>query len=185
MWASFIKKVKMDNLNEGKIVERSTEVFFLGIFCVASIFLLSQLGEQCRFSREGKLFSQPAFWPAVGVMGMFIFSAIHILFSRRKIVFVNVLTELSVWLSAVEFLVWFMAYVFLVPVLGYLISTLLFMSLLALRMGYRGIISLLTAAMMGFIIVFFFKTILSVKIPGGLIYEFLPGVIRNFMIINF
>ena len=30
-----------------------------------------------------------------------------------------------------------------------------------------------------------FKSMLSVKIPGGEIYEYLPAALRNFMILNF
>jgi hypothetical protein len=34
-------------------------------------------------------------------------------------------------------------------------------------------------------IVLVFKTFLEVKIPGGIIYEFLPSTLRSFMILNF
>tara|TARA_Y100000739_G_scaffold164611_1_gene142639 strand:+ start:1186 stop:1422 length:237 start_codon:yes stop_codon:yes gene_type:complete len=78
-----------------------------------------------------------------------------------------------------------MVYVFFVPLLGYLISTILFTTLLAFRMGYRNSKILFFAFSLGVSIVVIFKTVLSVKIPGGLLYEFLPGVFRNFMIVNF
>jgi len=41
------------------------------------------------------------------------------------------------------------------------------------------------AAGIGFCIVVIFKSFLEVKIPGGVIYEFLPNVLRNFFILNF
>lgn len=78
-----------------------------------------------------------------------------------------------------------MMYVAMVPVLGYLASTIIFTVLLALRQGYRGIRNLCAAALLGLAIVLVFKTGLSVKIPGGAVYEYLPSSLRSFMIINF
>ena len=72
-----------------------------------------------------------------------------------------------------------------VPLLGYLLSTVLFTVLMAFRQGYLSTRYLVAAALMGLAIVLVFKTGLSVKIPGGAIYEYLPGGLRNFMILNF
>ena len=41
------------------------------------------------------------------------------------------------------------------------------------------------AAFTGLGIVLVFKAALSVKIPGGAIYEYLPDTLRNFLIVNF
>lgn len=78
-----------------------------------------------------------------------------------------------------------MAYVAVVPVLGYLATTIAFTTSLAFRQGYRGVKSLGAAALLGLTIVLVFKTGLSVKIPGGAVYEHLHGPLRNFMIVNF
>ena len=59
------------------------------------------------------------------------------------------------------------------------------MTALAFRAGYRGPRMLCAAALTGLSIVLIFKTTLSVKIPGGAIYEYLPDIFRNFMIVNF
>ena len=37
----------------------------------------------------------------------------------------------------------------------------------------------------GIATVVIFKSLLGVKIPGGLVYEYLPGTIRNVMIVRF
>ena len=92
-------------------------------------------------------------------------------------------TEAIIWARSLEYLVWFMVYVWLVPIVGYLPVTLIFAPLLAFRLGYRSKQMLLLAAAMGFLIVVFFKAGLSVKIPGGMAYEYLPDAIRNFMIV--
>ena len=175
----------MKNLKNQKVRLISAELIFVGMFSLASIFLASQLGEQTKFSSSGKLFSQPAFWPAIGVLGMSIFSIFHIVLNLHRISSSNPAKEIMNWVRSLEFLGWFMVYVFFVPLLGYLISTILFTTLLAFRMGYRKSKILFFAFSMGVSIVVIFKTILSVKIPGGLLYEFLPGIFRNFMIVNF
>jgi hypothetical protein len=44
---------------------------------------------------------------------------------------------------------------------------------------------LLSSVLIALSIVLVFKTFLEVKIPGGIIYEYLPDTLRNFMILNF
>ena len=41
----------------------------------------------------------------------------------------------------------------------------------------------MAAAGVGLFTVVLFKSLLQVKIPGGAVYEFLPGALRNFMIL--
>ena len=87
--------------------------------------------------------------------------------------------------KAIEFAGWFLVYVLVVPTIGYLLATLLFCLLLTWRLGYRSKSRLVAAALTGLAVVLVFKSMLSVKIPGGEIYEFLPAALRNFMILNF
>lgn len=143
-----------------------------------------QLGTETRFSAKGKLFAQPRFWPAVGVIGMTVFGALSVaVYWRDK--WSGTASEVLLWLRAFEYLIWFMVYVWLVPVIGYLPATLLFTVLLSLRQGYRTNRQIIIAAATGLGIVLIFKTALAVKIPGGEIYELLPAALRNFMIVNF
>ena len=53
-------------------------LLFAVLFLALSVFLVSQLGEQAKFSSKGKLFAQPAFWPGVGVVGMAFFSCLNL-----------------------------------------------------------------------------------------------------------
>lgn len=92
--------------------------------------------------------------------------------------------EAKVWLSALEWAAWFLAYVVLVPVLGYLPMTLIFAPLLTWRMGYRSRRILWASVIFGVIVVLVFKAFLQVKIPGAVVYEYLPGALRNFFILN-
>nr|WP_323777885.1 tripartite tricarboxylate transporter TctB family protein [Amylibacter sp.] len=161
------------------------EILFVGLFFAAALFLLTQLGEQAKFSAKGKLFAQPAFWPAVGVIGMVVFTGLHLLTTLRHRAKSGLGAEVAIWLRAFEYVGWFMIYVIAVPRIGYLPCTIVFTVLLALRMGYRKPATLFYAGVSGLAIVVIFKTILGVKIPGGAIYEHLPDGMRSFMILNF
>lgn len=162
--------------------QRAGGLIFASAFVAFAVFLLSQLGSEAKFSATGSLFKQPAFWPAVGVLGMTAFGALHWLgeWTRRTR---GSWTESLNWLRALEYLVWFMAYVKLVPLSGYLPTTIAFTLLLALRSGYRDRKTLLLAAAVGLAIVVIFKTLLAVKIPGAAVYEYLPDALRNLMIV--
>lgn len=161
------------------------EILFIGLFFAVSVVLLTQLGDQAKFSAKGKLFAQPAFWPAVAIIGMVAFTGLHLLTKLRHRAKSGLKAELAIWLRAFEYVGWFMIYVIAVPRVGYLPCTVLFTVLLALRMGYRKPSTLFYAGVSGLAIVVIFKTILGVKIPGGALYEYLPDGIRSFMILNF
>ena len=163
---------------------RPGEILFVAAFFIFSAFLLSQLGDQAKFSSRGKFFAQPAVWPGISVFGMTFFAGLHLL-TRFKHRVGGAGAEVSTWLRAVEFVVWFMAYVYAVPIVGYLPCTIVFTVLLALRMGYRKLSTLGWAALSGGAIVVVFKTLLQVKIPGAALYEHLPDGLRNIMIVYF
>jgi len=135
------------------------QLIFALLFLSLSILLLSQLGDQTKWIKKAKFAAQPVLQVD--------------------------LQEAKRWLQVIEYCVWFIAYVWVVPNLGYLISTVIFLPALAYRAGYRNQKMITYAAGIGFCIVVIFKSFLEVKIPGGIIYEFLPNVLRNFFILNF
>jgi len=163
-------------------------VLFAIIFALFSLWLVLQLGTETKFSASGKLFAQPRFWPAVGVGGMLLFGVLHLVNTYRNRIggsLSSSLRESVVWVRALEYPAWFMLYVYSVPKIGYLPATVIFTILLCLRAGYRKPKHYALAVAMGFGVVLVFKAGLSVKIPGGEVYEYLPDALRNFMIINF
>ena len=93
--------------------------------------------------------------------------------------------EARKWAFVGEYVLWFMAYVVAVPILGYLPVTLIFVPLLAWRMGYRSRKMMAISIGFAIVVVVLFKSFLSVKIPGGMIYEYLPTAARSFFILNF
>ena len=59
------------------------------------------------------------------------------------------------------------------------------MALIVLRLGYRSRAMMWISLGFGGAVVVLFKGLLSVRIPGGAIYEYLPGALRSFFILNF
>lgn len=163
---------------------RGGQLVFALVFVLFSAFLLFMLDSETRFTSGKQLFSQPRFWPGAAVAGMVLFGIGH-LFTRVRQRRDDNLSEVFLWFRSLEYLLWFMAYVYLVPVIGYLFATIIFMFLLTYRLGYRSKKMLLLASLVGFIVVLVFKAGLSVSIPGGAMYEYLPGALRSFMITHF
>ena len=164
---------------------RRGDLVFAIIFLVFSAYLLSQLGEQVKWTKNGKLLAQPGFWPAVSLTGMTLFALLHLMGSALSPRIYGRLKEIGLWLRSLEYAAWFLVYVWLVPIVGYLPMTLILMPLLAFRVGYRSKKMLLVAVLIGLIIVVVFKSVLEVKIPGAALYEYLPDFMRSFMLSNF
>ena len=162
---------------------RGQFAFALGFLAVSALLLLF-IGDQTAWVNKTKFAAQPRFWPAVGLLLMVGMVGLHLWkmpwrgFSRFDRV------ELKRWLTVFEYAGWFMVYVLVVPVLGYLPTTLIFVPALAWRMGYRSRRMMIICVAFSFAVVIIFKSFLSVKIPGGMIYEYLPGALRSFAILN-
>ncbi|MBX2868155.1 MAG: tripartite tricarboxylate transporter TctB family protein [Acidiferrobacterales bacterium] len=162
---------------------RPGDLVFAGFFFAFAVFLVSQLGSETKWIKGTKVFAQPTFWPAVSLLGMALFSACHFFGSLLSSKQDGRLVEVRFWARSIEFACWFMVYVWIVPIVGYLPGTILFTNLLAVRVGYREKKVFVAATILSITIVILFKALLSVKIPGGLWYEYLPDSIRNFMLL--
>ena len=53
------------------------QILFAALFLICALVLLAGIEEQTKWLRKKALFSQPRFWPAVGVGGMVLFTALH------------------------------------------------------------------------------------------------------------
>lgn len=168
-----------------KRYRRPGDIVFAWIFLIVSIFLLFQLFDQTAYKNGGKLFAQPRFWPAVSLLGMLCFAALHLIGSACSDRIEGRWREVLSWFWAVEYAVWFMVYAAVVPYSGYLLTTLLFTVLLALRAGYRSARLLWSAVGSGLVVVLLFKTLLKVNLPAGRLYEVLPDGLRQFMLTYF
>lgn len=163
---------------------RAEIVFAVVSFLVAG-FLATQWSTQTTWVEGQAWGRQPGLWPLIAIGGMLVFGIgelVACILRNMRHGGGDVLDELGLWLKAAEYALWFMAYVLITPYLGYLPATLIFTTVLAVRLGYRGFM-LWLAPLTGLGIVVVFKTLLSVRIPGGAIYEYLPGALRNLFIV--
>jgi hypothetical protein len=164
---------------------RAEIIFGLAAFSFA-VFLGSQIGSQAQWAAGKSWLQQPSLFAIVSIVGMVIFGALELFFAWRRNARGrgdSIAGEVGYWLKAIEYILWFMAYVLSVPIIGYLPATLLFCVVLTYRLGYRSGRVLLAAAGTGLATVVIFKSLLSAKIPGGAIYDYLPAAVRNFMIL--
>lgn len=164
---------------------RRGQIVFALLFLGVSLFLLSQIGEQTKWMNKVKFAAQPRLWPAIGLGGMVLFSALHLWKLPRKRMVREDWQEAKIWLVPLEFALWFLIYVWMTPIIGYLLSTILFTQVLVFRMGYRKRSYKIAGLGFAICVVVIFKSFLQVKIPGGAIYEYLPAALRNFLILNF
>jgi len=163
---------------------RRGQVVFAVAFFGLSALLLSMIGDQTRWVPKTQFAAQPRFWPAIGLGVMVVFGGLYLWYLPWRRTQRADWAELRKWGTVIEYALWFMAYVLLVPIIGYLPMTLIFVPALTWRMGYRSRRMLGIAVVFGFIVVVLFKSFLSVRIPGGAIYEYLPGALRSFFILN-
>ncbi len=129
---------------------------------------------------------QPGLWPLIAVVGMLLFGTgelISCVLRNIRNGGGDVRAEVWLWVKAGEYVVWFLAYVLATPWAGYLPATTIFMTLLAWRLGYRGRL-LALAPLIALLVVVVFKSLLSVHIPGGAVYDLLPQALRNFLVIH-
>ncbi len=174
-----------DDLSEDTRRPKRGQLLFALLFLAISVLLLAVLGDQTKWVKGKELFAQPRFWPGIGVAGMVGFTALHLWQLPRRRLLRSDWIEGRVWLSVFEWALWFLAYVFLVPLVGYLPTSLVFAPVLTWRMGYRSAKLLWISALFAVVVVLLFKAFLQVKIPGSALYEYLPGAVRTFFILNF
>jgi len=162
---------------------RRAEVLFGAVAFLVALWLISQIGNQTSWISGRTFVAQPAFWPAISIGGMLFFGGLELGMAWRRRRFRpsdSVFAEISLWFRALEYVGWFMIYVAAVPRVGYLPTTIVFCGVLTWRLGYRGSRIVAAAAAMGVATVIVFKAFLSVRIPAGALYEYLPDTLRNF-----
>ncbi|MGR3760386.1 tripartite tricarboxylate transporter TctB family protein [Roseobacteraceae bacterium NS-SX3] len=162
---------------------RRGQLVFAMAFAAAALLLLALIPQQAAWVAKTRLYAQPRFWPAVAIGGMVLLGGLHLYRLPWRRVSRYDLWETRRWAQVLEYAGWFMGYVLLVPLIGYLPVTLAFVPLLAWRMGYSSRVMLWISAAFAVAVVVLFKGLLSVKIPGSALYEYLPGALRSFFIL--
>jgi hypothetical protein len=161
-------------------------VFGFTLFTLG-VVLLALITEQTKWIKGVALIKQPSFWPGLCLIGLVLFGALHLVSlyrsNRNATDWAAVRAEMIVWLRPCEYAVYFMVYVFGVSILGYLPATLIFCPALAIRAGYRTRRTIIASMVFGLGVVLIFKTFLSIKIPGGALYDTFPDAMRNFFML--
>lgn len=157
------------------------ELLFSFLLLFAALALLAALPWQTAWLNGRGLAAQPRLWPAMSLSGVVLFAGLHAVLRGRLDRTPGRWLEGLTWIRSLEFIGWYMLYVVAIPMIGYLPATVIFCTLLALRVGYRGK-TLLWAALFGLCVVLFFKTAMNVKILGGALYEFAPDNLRYILL---
>ena len=159
-------------------------------------YLLFQFGVldiEGRVTRFGRILKQPWVAPLLCLL-VFVPAAVANLWGsrfvhqwRKRFLLPTAPTyELEQWFRALEFVAYFIGYTMVVPILGYLVSTVLFGLFLTWRLGYRtkrwmGIS--LTASLT---IVIVFRSFLQIKTPINIwLYDQLPPTAKSFLLSYF
>lgn len=164
------------------------EIVFGAVSLLAALVLCGLLPFEVQWLKNKPFTQQPGFSAAISIAGMLAFGVLEFLFAWRRNADgrgESIVAEVRFWIVSLEYAFWFMAYVLILPVLGYLPSTVAFCLLLTWRLGYRSPAVLCAAVLIGIATVLVFKSFLSVKIPGGVLYEYFPASLRNILIVYF
>ena len=174
----------------GKEEYQSGDLVFAMLMLLIVLVLVVSIPFETKWFDGVPLVKQPRLWPTFCLVGMALFGLLYSIQIWRNYKFQlgevqAELNELSSWLRPLEFVFYFVLYVWSVPLVGYLLSTLLFFSLLTIRAGYRTLLMFWVSLATGFGIVVVFKSLLQVKVASGAIYDYLPDGWATFFMIYF
>ena len=102
-------------------------------------------------------------------------------FSRAKTSGAALAGEAWVWLRSAEFFGWYVAYIVLLGLIGYGLSTFLFVACLGLRVGLRQPKWLLAALGATLAMVLLFRLGLEIWVPPADLYDLLPKSVAVFL----
>jgi len=174
----------------GKEEYQAGNLAFAVLMLLIVLVLVISIPFETKWFDGVSLVKQPRLWPTFCLVGMALFGVPYCIQIWRNYKFQlgqvqGELNELSSWSRPLEFVFYFVLYVWSVPLVGYLLSTLLFFSLLTIRAGYRTLLMFWVSLATGFGIVIVFKSLLQVKIASGAIYDYLPDGWATFFMIYF
>ena len=174
----------------GKEEYQAGDLVFAILVLIIGLALIVSIPFETKWFDGIPLVKQPRLWPTFCIVGMTFFAVPYSIQVWRNYKFQlgqvqGELNELSSWLRPLEYVFYFVLYVWSVPLMGYLLSTLLFFLLLTIRAGYRSFLMFWVSLVTGFGIVVVFKSLLQVKISSGAIYDYLPDGLATFFMIYF
>ena len=160
------------------------------ILLVLSTLLIIALPTETKISSRLPLTKQPGLWPAIALIIMLISALLYTVLKWKE--YRSISTTLAQSSDEVvglgdfslcfEHAFYFILYVYSIDYIGYLFSTLLFMSFVVYRAGYRTRYYMSVSLLIGLGIVVLFKSLLKANLPTGMIYNYLPSPLDAFFI---
>ena len=95
-----------DDISEHPDRPQRGQVLFAALFLICATMLIAALGSQTKWLDGKDFFAQPRFWPAIGVGGMVLFTALHFWHLPRKPRRLPRWMREADWLQGAESLFW-------------------------------------------------------------------------------
>jgi len=169
--------------------------FFYGfMFLVGLAFLLLVPVLTERGPADQGWWTQPAFMPRLSLI-LIALTATYLCFQHFRANRSNKLeetkgettlkSELIQWIKPLEYFIYYIGYIWLLDLIGYFLSSLIFILLLAWRVGLRSPRWMLAGFLFAVSLVAAFRWALGVWVPPAELYELFPKDMRIFLMNNF
>ncbi len=179
--------------NESLKSKPATGIFYslMLLFAVGGLLLLP-IATSSGPSKQG-WWTQPIFMPAL-TLSIIVVPALILCWRHFRSMRANpdlrpgsraTRVELWQWLKPVEFFVYYVLYIWLLSLIGYFLSSLIFILLLSWRVGLRSKTWMLIALLFAITLVALFRWGLGVWVPQADLYELFPKDMRIFLMKNF
>lgn len=137
--------------------------------------------------------TQPALMPTIAISVMVLSAAylfgkhIYVFRKNPELAVENrlVRNEMFEWLKPFEYFIYYCFYIWLLGIVGYFLSSLIFIIILCIRTGLRNFRWMVVALLSALALVALFRWGLKVWVPVPELYELFPKDIRIFLMRNF
>ena len=169
-----------------------TGVFYAFMFIVGVGLLLLVPFATSPGPEDQGWWTQPAFMPRLSLILIALTATYlcfqHFIVSRRSDRAVaegtSLGAELFEWIKPLEFFVYYIGYIYLLDLIGYFLSSLLFILVLSWRIGLRSPRWLLTGFLFAVALIAMFRWALGVWVPQAELYGLFPKDIRIFLMLS-
>ncbi|MEZ4608488.1 MAG: tripartite tricarboxylate transporter TctB family protein [Deinococcales bacterium] len=185
----------MSQPNLNPVKRQALLVFYAANFVFSALLLILMPLATKRAPKNQGWWTEPALMPSLALALMALASVyllIQGMYQLRKFPpdqFVGsrsaLLKELFQWLRPLEFFLYFIIYIWLLGLVGYFLSSFIFIAGLCFRVGLRNLRWLGVALLISLALIALFRWGLKVWIPPADLYELFPRPIRIFLMRNF
>ena len=178
---------------EHQLPKPGTGIFYGFMFLVGvGLLLLVPIATTPGPETQG-WWTQPAFMPRLSLL-LIALTATYLCFRHFRTlraegtgatVQSGLSTELIQWLRPLEFFVYYIGYIWLLDLIGYFLSSLLFILVLSWRVGLRSRKWMLAGFLFAIALVAMFRWSLGVWVPQAELYGLFSKDIRIFLMNNF